>query len=276
MKIGNNYMRIRLFFFILGLGILAFILWSFSGLNLGLALTVWALFVILAVKFPDKTVLSFLRARQWQSADQIEIFEAIQNQAYKLDLPVPEIYTYHGFFQRAYVFTKGQKQTLVFDKNLITKLSPKEIGVLSFFLLLEAKAGISGKRTFVFYIAGATQTLIHIPVKLLSKLQKHNKFSEALQWWEDYLIAPWLELMFKIFLGNKFFKEVKKQIQKYPYEVNELKIIQHKLMSTTELTSFTHRGTYRLGHQGRSLGKKLVLLFEFFPHEIEQVWAINE
>ena len=276
MKIGNEIMRISLFFFILGLCLLGFLLWAFSGLFLGLGILIWVLFTLVAVKFSDRAVLSFLRARQWQSADQTEIFEAILHQAYKLDLPVPEIYTYHGFFQRAYVFTKGKRLTLVFDSNLIQSLSPKEIGILSFFLMIEAKAGISSKRTFLFYFAGAIQTVLHIPVALLSRFQRHNHFAEALQWWEDYLVSPWLELMFRSFLGKKFFKEVKKLLLKYPQEASELKILRHKLMVSPELSSFTHRGVYRLGHQGRSLGKKLVLLFEFFPHEIEQVWATHE
>lgn len=269
-------MRIRLFFIIFSLASLGFILWAFSGLFLGLGLLFWALLIVIGPGFSDRVVLSFLRARQWQSADQTEIFENILHQAYKLDLPVPEIYTYHGFFQRAYVFSKGKRLTLVFDTNLIKTLTSKEIGILSFFLMIEAKAGISTKRTLLFYMMGLIQTVLHIPVTLLSKLQKHNQFAEALQWWEDYLILPWVEMMFKFLLGKKFFNTVRKLIAQYPSEAAELKILQHKLMSTNELRSFTHRATYRLGHQGRSLGKKLVLLIEFFPHEVENVWAKYE
>ena len=266
-------MRIGLFFFTLSLCLLGFSLWAFSGLFLGLALAIWLVFVFVALRFSDRAVLSFLRARHWTPAEQTEIFETILHQAYKLDLPAPEIYTYHGFFQRAYVFSKGKRLTLVFDSSLIQSLTPKEVGTLAFFLMIEAKAGIGYKRTLVFYLAGAIQTLIHIPVTLLSKLQLHNRFGAALQWWEDYLVLPWMELMFRAFLGKKFFKEVKKQINKYPIEKAELQILKHKLLNTPELKSFSHRGAYRLGHQGRSLGKKLVLLLEFFPHEIEQVWA---
>lgn len=269
-------MRIRLFFIIFSLASLGFILWAFSGLFLGLGLLFWALLVLIGPGFSDRVVLSFLRARQWQSADQTEIFENILHQAYKLDLPVPEIYTYHGFFERAYVFSKAKRLTLVFDTNLIKTLTPKEIGILSFFLMIEAKAGISTKRTLLFYMMGVTQTLLHIPVTLLSKFQKHNHFGEALQWWEDYLVLPWVEMMFKFLLGKKFFNTVRKLISQYPNEAAELKILQHKLMSTKELRSFSHRSTYRLGHQGRSLGKKLVLLLEFFPHEVENVWAKHE
>lgn len=276
MKIGHKFMRIRLFFFTFNLCVLGFLLWTLSGFFLGLALMLWGLFFCAGLFFRDKVVLSFLRARQWQSADQAEIFEAILHQAYKLDLPIPEIYTYHGFFQRAYVFSRSKKLTLVFDSRLIQRLTPKEIGILSFFLMIEAKAGMSSKRTLLFYMAGALQTFFHIPVTFLAKLQKHTRFGEALQWWEDYLILPWSEMMFNLLLSKKFFKESRKLIKRYPIEEAELKVLRHKLMGSNELTSFSHRGTYRLGHQGRSLGRKLILLMEFFPHEIEHVWAKYE
>ena len=270
-------MRIRLFFFILAIAVLAFILWAMTGLFLTFGLLLWTLFFIAGIGFSDRVVLSFLRARHWQSIDQTEIFEAILHEAYKLNLPTPEIYTYHGFFHRAYVLSVSKnKLTLVFDSHLIQTLTPKEIGTLSFFLMIEAKAGISTKRTLLFYLIGSFQALMHIPFKLLSKLQRHNRWEEALQWWEDYLILPWCELLFKFFVGKKFFKEVSRLIAQYPLEAEELKILRHKLMISPELTSFTHRSTYRLGHQGRSLGKKLVLLIEFFPHEMEQVWAQYE
>lgn len=269
-------MRTRLFFFILSVIFLAVLLWAFSGIVFILGLVIWILYVFIGANYSDKVVLSFLRARQWQPVEKPEIFEAILHEAYKLDMPAPQIYTYYGFFHRTFIFSRKKNMTLVFDRHLLEELTPKEIGLVSFFLMIEAKAKISSKRNLLFYIAGILQAVWYIPVAILAKLQKHNFWREALEWWEDYLLLPWMEIMFKMLLGKKFFKEINNLIAQYPVEKEELKILQKKMLIHDELKSFSFRSSYRLGQQGRGLDKKLLLLMEFFPHEIEQVWATHE
>lgn len=260
-------MRASLLFLIL-LALFGLFLWvSSSGFFLLFGGGLLLLFIVVAIGYPDTALLFFLGAREARSSNEPKFYGAAAQEAYKLAVPVPNLYYYNGNFDRGFVFQCRKKVSIVLSKSLLDTCQADELNAICFELLLQVKKGMAQKRTGVMFLVGFISWVAHGVLSAGLELIPLKEVKRSADWLLIFLLHPTLELVFKLILGNSYFHKLKASLMEYPHEWELLERVNLKLRKASLLESLPSRKLMELSAASRKGHYRNILTLEFLPHE---------
>jgi hypothetical protein len=269
-------MRIALFSLVLTL-LFGLYLWvTLSGALLVLGLLFLAFFIFITVGYSDKAVLFFLGARSVRSHDEPLFYQAAAQEAYKLSVPVPELYFYNGSLERGFVLQNGSAVSLVIGRGVLEGADELELSAICFELLLQVKKGMAPKRTKVLFVLGLGSWLLHSLFALLLRLVPWKELQQAVDVVINYLLHPTLEFLYRLVLGQNYFRRLEAHLRAYPEEYALLMKAGPKLSPEEGLRSLPTRKLLEFSSVSRSRHFQNIMALEFLPHEWDLMFLAPE
>lgn len=265
-------MRVTLFLIILACFLGVFLWVTLSGALFFLGLLFWLFCVVITVGYADKTILFFLGAREVKSGDEADFHSAAIQEAYKLAVPQPQVYFYNGALERAFVLQNNKSISLVLSKELLEICTKEELSAICFELLIQVKKNLASKRTKVMFIVGLTSWFSHSLIDLFLRLLPFKEIRQALNWFMYYMLNPWLELIFKFTLGEKYFRKLEQVLKEYPLENDLLMKVGSKLHKPREIYSLSSRKLIEFSSASKSRHYQNIITLEFLPHEWDLIF----
>lgn len=265
------------FFILLGLSLLGLFLWvTLSGALFVLGCLAWLIIAVITVGYPDTMVLFLLGAREVRSSDEKEFFEAASQESYKLAVPMPRLYFYNGSLERAFVLQNRDTVSVILNKSLLEKSQPDELRAISFELLLQVKKGMAAKRTKSMFLLGFMAWIVHSIMGVLLNLVPFKDVRRASDWFVNFLLNPVLELMFKLVMGEGYFKKLQQLLADYPGEKELLEKVGLKLRRPYSYYSLPSRKLLELSSLYKSRHFQSIMALEFLPHEWDYLFTNEE
>ena len=260
-------MRVNLFLltFILLLGIILWVI--FGGALLVVSGFCLLLFIVVTIGYCDKAVLFFLGAREVRSNDEPAFHQAAAQEAYKLSLSVPHLYFYDGVLDRGFILQNRNSGSIVLSKRLMQFSNLGDLSSICFELLLQVKKGVAPKRTKVMFLIGLISWISHTMVAIFLKLFRAKEVAQTSDILLNYLLHPWLDLIFKLSLGNGYFRKLKNYLKEYPAEYDLLKYTGLKLQRSEELYSLPSRKMLEFSSVRKNRHFQNIQALEILPHE---------
>jgi Zn-dependent protease with chaperone function len=140
-----------------------------TGASLVIAWIILGFSYVISMTYMDALLLLLMGSREVKRLDTPELHEVALQQAYKLGLPEPRIYIYNGQMERAFVFQHLNRISLVIEKRLIDSCNSLELTAICFFLLLQAKIGLSVQRTKAMFLVGIISSAFYKLAEILGK-----------------------------------------------------------------------------------------------------------
>lgn len=269
-------MRINL---ILMLGLLIIVTTSwvvFSGAWLVFVLLLVLGFSVFSVLYHDKMILFYLGAREIRLPENPNFYRVASQEAYKLSLPMPSLYFYNGTIERGFVFHNHNSLSLVLNKELLDNCKPFELSAICFELLLQAKVGLAAKRTRLTFLLGTVSWIGHSIGAILQKIIPVKEFQFCLNWLVNYLLNPWISLIFNLTIGQGYFKKVETALNAYPYEKELFLKVGLKIHRPDVVYSLPSKKLVELSSIKRSQTFQNIISLEFLPHEWDYLFKTTE
>lgn len=266
-------MRATLFLLINFITLGLFLWLTLSGAALVFCYLILFLLAVVSIGYADTVILFFLGAREVRSSDEPVFFEAAAQEAYKLAVPMPNLYFYNGSLERGFVLQNKQSISLVLNRSLLNNAQPSELSAICFEMLLQVKKGMAGKRTKVMFLLGAKSWIAHFLLGIFTSLIPHKEFRQSCGWVLNYLLHPWLDLMFRLTLGKRYFKKLGNLLAEYPVEGALLKTVGLKLRRAEEVYSVPSRKLMELTSVAKSRHFQNILALELLPHEWDYLFV---
>lgn len=257
--------------------IIGLFLWiTLSGALFGLGFVLWLFLVVVSIAYPDTVVLYLLGAREVRSSDQKDFFEAASQEAYKLGVRMPRLYFYNGTLERAFILQNNRSSSLILNKSLLDKCAPSELTGICFELLLQVKKGMAPKRTKAMFFLGVIAWFIHSILGLILTVIPVKEVKQALNWLLNYFLHPALDFLFKLILGESYFKKLEHVLGDFPREKELLDRAGLKLLRPVSYFSLPSRKLLELSSSYKSRHFQRILALEFLPHEWDYLFAQEE
>ena len=221
-------------------------------------------------------LLFLLGAREVRSSDEKKFFEAASQESYKLSVPMPRLYFYNGSLERAFIFQTRYNNSIVLSKSLLEKASADELNAICFELLLQVKKGMASKRTKSMFFLGFYAWIIHSITGLFINLIPQKDIRKSADWFVNYLIHPVLDFLFKLTLGEKYFRRLEQHMSDYPAEKELLNRVGLKLRKPYSYYSLPSRKLLELHSVNRSRHYQTIMALEFLPHEWDYLFKSRE
>lgn len=260
-------MRVNLILLLATLVFGLFLWVTLSGASLVLAYVFLLFLVVITIGYPDKAILFYLGAREVRSRDEATFFKTASQEAYKLAVPMPHLYFYSGSVERGFILQNKSVTSIILSKNLLHSVSEAELHGICFELLLQVKKGMASKRTKVMFLLGSCSWVSHSLVSIFSRLIPMKEVNEALDWVLNFLLHPMLDFLFRITLGQGYFRKLSGFIEEYPYEKELLIKLGLKLRQPDNIYSLPSRKLQEFASASRSRHYQNILAMEFLPHE---------
>ncbi len=265
-------MRVTLFLFILAC-LMALFLWvTLSGALLVVGFAFLLFLTVITVGYSDTTILFLLGAREIKSTDEAEFFAAAVQGAYKLAVSQPKLYFYNGALERAFVLQNNNSISLILSKELLEICSQDELSAICFELLVQVKKNLASKRTKVMFVIGTLSWLAHSAIELLNKIISFKEFRQSMNWLLYFLLQPWFDLIFKLTLGEKYFRKLESLMEVFPVENNLLKRVGSKLRRPSEIYSLSSHKMIEFSSANKSRHYQNIITLEFLPHEWDMIF----
>lgn len=264
-------------FLLLSFAFLALFLWvTLSGALFFMGCLFTLILLVITVGYQDTMLLFLLGAREVRSSDEKIFFEAASQESYKLAVPMPRLYFYNGSLERAFIFQTRYNVSLVLNKHLLEKSSSEELKAICFELLLQAKKGMASKRTRSMFFLGFFSWIIHSFLGLFMNLLPFKEVRKAADWFINFLFHPVLEVLFKMIMGEKYFRKLEQLLEDYPEEKELLARVGLKLRKPYSYYSLPSRKLLVLQSVNRSRHFQNILALEFLPHEWDFLFKDGE
>lgn len=257
--------------------ILGLFLWiTLSGASFVFGLALWLIFLVITIGYSDTLLLYLLGAREVRSSDEKEFFEAASQEAYKLSVSMPRLYFYNGSLERAFVLQNRKNISVILSKALLEKCTFQELSAISFELLLQVKKGMAPKRTKTMFILGFLAWVIHSVVGLLVSLIPFKDVRKASDWMLSYLLHPLLDFLFKLMMGESYFKKLQFSLNDFLFEKDQLERVGMKLRKPYDYYSLPSRKLLELSAVSKSRHFQNILALEFLPHEWDYLFKAED
>lgn len=260
-------MRVTFIFIIVFVILGAFLGLTLEGIMLLIGCAVVALYLVITVAYPDTMLLFLLGARELRSIDEENFFQAASQESYKLSVKMPKLYFYNGSLERAFIFQGHGKLSIVISKNLLEKARPEELKAICFELLLQVKKGMASKRTKSMFFLGTLVWSVHSLISLFTAFIPFKDVRKSADWFVNYFFNPVLEFLFKIIVGEAYFKKLSLFINEFPDEKEHLERLGLKLRKPYSYYSLASRKILELQAVNRSKHFQNIMALEFLPHE---------
>jgi hypothetical protein len=257
--------------------IIGLFLWvTLSGASLVFGMILWLLFIVITTGYSDTSVLFLLGAREVRSSDEKEFFEAASQEAYKLSVRMPRLYFYNGSLERAFVLQNHKSVSIVLNKNLLEKSTSDELRAISFELLLQVKKGMAPKRTRSMFYLGFIAWCLHALIGLLLLILPFKELRKVSDWFVNFLLHPFLDLIFKLIMGEGYFKKLASALSEFPFEKEQLNRVGLKLRKPDDYYSLPTRKLLELTSINKSRHFQNIMALEFLPHEWDYLFSNEE
>lgn len=264
-------------FLLLSFLLLGTILWiTLSGASLVVGALFWLVLAAISVSYEDTCLLYLLGAREVRSSDEKDFFEAAFQEAYKLGVKMPRLYFYNGTLDRAFILQNKNTISIVLSKNLIENCSRTELSAVCFELLLQVKKRMAPKRTRTMFLLGLMAWTVHSINSLFLLIVPIKEVKEASSWFINYMIHPWLDFMFRVILGESYFKKLKAHLNEFPNEKEQLERVGLRLRKPQSYYSLPSRKLMELSSSYKSRHFQRIMALEFLPHEWDYLFADEE
>ncbi len=228
-------------------------------LVLGMALVSWL--------YADKAILFFLGAREVTGGDQPQFYNAALQEAYKLGVPLPKTYIYEGNFERGFVLQNKKNVSLIISRSFLKKVKDFELSGMCFALLLQVKNRQARKRTRVLYLVGGVSWLVNSVCSFTSGFIPFKEIRNSIEWIFTYFLYPFLEIIFRLTLGESYFRVLDEDLAKYPDDYRALKLAVLKFNKPDEIYSLASKKTLQFHIATKTTNLKNILALELLPHE---------
>ncbi len=266
-------MRVTLFLFIFTL-LLGVTIWVIlGGAVFAFGMLGLLLFVVITVGYADAALLFFLGAREVKGADEIEFHTSAAQEAYKLAVPQPRLFIYNGALERSFILQNRKNISLVLSKELLEICSREELSAISFELLLQVKKGLAQKRTRVMFVIGLASWLVHSFIAVIQKIIPIKEVRLSLNWLMYFMLNPWVDLFYKVTMGEKYFRKLETLLNEYPLENGLLLRIGSKLRKPQEIYSLSSRKWIELNTISKNRYYQNIMILEFLPHEWDLIFS---
>lgn len=260
-------MRINLIFLLFaGIAVLMTLLLT-TGIWTPILLGLLFVFLVISIVYTDSAILFFLGARGLKRADEAKFHHASAQEAYKLAVPAPRLYFYNGTLDRAFVLEGRGEISLVLSKDLLENCNLEEISAICFTLLLQVKKNLVKKRNKTLFLIGFISWMSSAVIESLSNIFRFKHFKLSLNWMSAYLLRPWLEIIYKFSIGEKYFQKIKKSLSEYPTEASDLLRVAGKIYRPDELDSFSSKKIWEYSSLGKNANFQRIINLELLPHE---------
>jgi len=252
-------------------------LWiNLSGALLWVSLLFLVSFFVFTMSYADALLLYLLGARQIRPGDQQKYFEAASQEAYKLQIPAPTLYFYHGALERAFVLQKGDTISLVVNEDLLNRCSSTEMRAICFELLLQVKRGLAAKRTKAMFILGLFIWITHSVIGAFSRLLPIENLRRSIDWFLNTMLNPTIDFLYRLILGKRYFKKLERCLNDFPKEKETLEHLGLKVGRPGFYYSLPSRKLMELNSTARSKQFQSILALEFLPHEWDYLFTGGE
>lgn len=252
-------------------------LWTtLSGALFFLGALVWFILLAISMGYSDTSILYLLGAREVRSSDQKDFFEAAFQEAYKLGVKIPRLYFYNGTLDRAFILQNRNTVSLILSKNLLNKCSRTELSAICFELLLQVKKGMAAKRTRTMFLLGLMAWTVHSINSLFLLIIPIKEVKEASSWFINYIIHPWLDFMFRVILGESYFKKLATHLNEFPKEKELLDRVSLRLRKPQSYYSLPSRKLLEFSSSYKSRHFQRIQALEFLPHEWDYLFVHEE
>lgn len=260
-------MRITILLFTL-LTALALFLWVMtSGAIYTVGVMGLLFFAMISVGYADSALLFFLGAREVKSIEEGRFHSASIQEAYKLAVAEPRLYSYNGTLDRAFVVQGRKGIGLVVAKDLLEVCTQEELSAICFELLLQVKKNLAAKRTSAMFLVGSILWISHVIIEFIFKIIPIKEIKIYLNWFFHYLLKPWLDFIFQLTIGHSYFVKLERHLKDYPVEYDLLHKVGSKIKRTEELYSFSSKKLIEFSTLSKSRHFQRIISLEFLPHE---------
>lgn len=257
--------------------IMGLFLWiSLSGALFWLGLSIWFVGLVISIAYRDTLILYLLGAREVRASDESLFYEAAAQEAYKLSLRTPQLYYYNGMIERAFVLQGRKTISLVVSKELLHLCTAVEMRAICFELLLQAKKGMASKRTKAMYLLALFIWPAHSIFGGLIALVPFKELRNVFSWFINYLLNPFVDFVFKLVLGKRYFRKLDRYLSHFPQEKELLSQVGLKLRRPEFYYSTPSRKLLELTAVNKSHHYQSILALEFLPHEWDYLFLSEE
>jgi hypothetical protein len=269
-------MRATILLFLFLLSLASFFWVTTEGVFLILGFILILALLVITVAYADSMLLFLLGARELISSDEKTFFQAASQEAYKLAVPMPRLYFYNGYIDRAFVFHSHNRISIVLNKSLLESATIEEFEAVCFELLLQVKKGMAPKRTKSMLLIGFIAWISHSLAGLIMNIIPIKDVKITIDWFVGYLINPVLEALFRAIMGTDYFKKLDQYISEHPYEKQLLQHFGLKLRKPYPYYSLPSRKMLELYSVNKSRHLHNIMTMEFLPHEWDYLFKTSE
>jgi Na+-transporting methylmalonyl-CoA/oxaloacetate decarboxylase gamma subunit len=264
-------------FLLLAMSLFGLFLWvTLSGASFVFFFLIWLIILVITVGYPDTMVLYLLGAREIRSSDEKEFFEAASQEAYKLSVKMPRLYFYNGSLERAFVLQHRHANSLILSKGLLEKCSSAELRSISFELLLQIKKGMATKRTKSMLVLGFMAWITHSFMAMVLALLPFKNLRKASNWFSNFFLHPVLDFVFKLIIGEGYFRKLENVLADFPFEKEQLERVGLRLRKPLDYYSLPSRKLLELSSVNKSRHYQNIMALEFLPHEWDYLFNREE
>lgn len=234
------------------------------------ALILIILYAVVLNLYPDKFLLHFLQARETTETEFPVAHQVAGNQCFKLRVPAPQIFTYNGFFHRAYAFSVGRRSVFVVEKGVLNNISPAELESLWFALALQVKD--KSARSTTFALLG--MAVCWVPFLKLLGLWRSTP--AAMGWLGQFLVAPAATQLHRLGCNRVSCQKYLKRLSEYPYEEARLRELNDRLNQPRLHSSVARDFTYRASAASHGPREQMILAIEAATHPLDYLSPIAQ
>lgn len=238
---------------------LAFLPSWIAGISGAITAFIWLLLNL----NPDKFLLHYFQARETIETDHPAAYRVARAQAYKFKIPAPRIYSYSGFFHRAYALSAQSRMTFLVERKILERAEASELEALFFALSLQANEGVVRRHTFALLLLA----LIWAPA--LKVLSFGRSLAPASSWAAQFLVAPLASALFRLVHPTIVWRKFLKKLGMFPWENARLVELNAKLEQPRLESSMSRLLTYRFYAANHTSAQQMILAIEGASHALD-------
>ena len=257
--------------FLLCLWLLSWLVFT-SFLPFGLALPLGLLATwgwLLINLYPDKILLHFLQSRETIETDHPLAYRVARAQAYKFKIQAPRIYSYSGFFHRAFALAAGRRLVFVLEKQMLINAQESELESLFFSLSLQASQRVAARHTMALMLL----SLVWAPALKVLSLRGYSP--KTMNWGIQFLVAPLARLLYGMALPLSVWKKFLKTLEKYEFEESRLRELNAKFDQPRLQLGPTRLFSFRFYSSGHTPSQQMILAIEGASHPFDALAQLN-
>ena len=230
----------------------------------GLLALVFAIFSAVVLNlYPDKFLLHFLQARETSETEFPLAHQVAGNQAFKLRIPAPQIFTYNGFFHRAFAFAVGKRSVFVVEKKVLNNVNKEELEALWFALALQVKENSATRSTFAL-LGMAVWWMPYL--KLVSLWRTPPP---VMGWIGQFMVAPVATQLHRLGINQLSCQRFLRRLAEYPHEEARLRELNERFQQPRLHLSVESDFTYRASAASHGPREQMILAIEAATHPLD-------